>query len=237
MLSGASVGNTVSAAGAPHTTLRGGLAVKANAQPLGFPPGVVTGSVDIGNAAADQAHADATTAYNEIAARTTGAPLAGALAGTTIAPGLYAITGAASNTTTVTLDAGGNPNAVFVFQVGGALAVAAGSHVVLANGARASNVFWQVNGAGAVGANSTFAGTMIALNAVAIGNGSTVNGRAFALNGALTLDADEFYSSPPLVSINGGASDCHPRYDADDQWHHGRRGAGARHGRRSTDRR
>ena len=208
VLSGASVGNTVSAAGAPHTTLRGGLAVKANAQPLGFPPGVVTGSVDIGNAAADQAHADATAAYNEIAARTTGAPLPGALAGTTIAPGLYTITGAASNTTTVTLDAGGNPDAVFVFQVGGALAVAAGSHVVLANGARASNVFWQVNGAGAVGANSTFAGTMIALNAVAIGNGSTVNGRAFALTGALTLDADEFYSAPPRVAINGGASDA-----------------------------
>lgn len=205
VLSGASVGNTVSAGGAPHTILRGGLAVKANTQPLGFPPGIVTGPVDVGNAAADAADADATAAYAEIAARTTGVPLAGALAGVTVGPGLYTITGAVSNTTTVTLDAGGDANAFFVFQVGGALAMAAGSQVVLAHGAQASHVFWQVNGAGAVGANSSFTGTMIALNAVAIGNGSIVNGRAFALTGALTLDANAFYSSPPLVTIDGGA--------------------------------
>ena len=75
---------------------------------------------------------------------------------------------------------------------------------MLANGARASRVFWQVNGAGAVGAGSSFAGTLMALDAVAMGNGTMVNGRAFARNGALTLDANEFYSSPPAVTIAGG---------------------------------
>jgi hypothetical protein len=206
VLSGASVGNTVSAPGAPYTTLRGGLAVKPNTQPLGFPPGIVTGAIDIGNSAADSALADATAAYNEIATRTGGAPLAGALAGMTIGPGLYSIPGAVSNTTTVTLDAGGNPDAVFVFQVDGALAMAAGSHVTLAGGAQASHVFWQVNGAGAVGANASFAGTMIALNAVAFGSGTIVNGRGFALTGALTLDANDVYSAPPLITIDGGAT-------------------------------
>src|SRR5947209_20566046 len=49
VLSGASVGNTVSAAGTPHTTLRGSLGVKANTQPTGFPPGIVTGTVDVAN--------------------------------------------------------------------------------------------------------------------------------------------------------------------------------------------
>jgi hypothetical protein len=205
-LSGASVGNTVSAPGAPHTTLRGNLGVKANAQPTGFPPGVVTGTKNVGNAAAAQAHADLVSAYAEVASRPDGAPLAGALAGTTVGPGLHTVTGAVSNTTTVTLDAGGDPSAVFVFQVGGAMTMAAGSHVVLAHGARASRVFWQVNGAGAVGAGADFAGTLMALDAVAIGNGSIVNGRAMARNGALTLDANEVYSAPPAVAIDGGAT-------------------------------
>ena len=154
VLSGASVGNTVSAPGAPHTTLRGDLGVKANTQPTGFPPGVVTGANHVGNAAAAQAHADLVAAYNEVAGRTGGAALAGALAGPTLAPGLHTIAAAVSNTGTVTLDGGGDPNAVFVFQIGGAMAMAAGGHVVLTNGAQASRVFWQVNGAAAIGANA-----------------------------------------------------------------------------------
>ncbi len=205
-ISGASIGNTVSAVGAPHTTLRGDVGVAVTAQPTGFPPGVITGSTNVGNAAAMQAHADIVAAYAAIAARTGGAPLAGALAGTTVTPGLHTIAGAASNTTTLTLDAGGDPNAVFVFQVNGALAFAAGSQVTLTGGAQAARVFWQVNGAGAIGAGSAFAGTLIAMDAVAIGNGSLFNGRAFARNGALTMDADEFYSAPPIVTITGGAT-------------------------------
>ncbi len=206
VLSGASVGNTVSAVGAPHTTLRGGLGVKASTQPTGFPPGVVRGSFDIGNAAAIAAHDDLVSAYTAIVGRTGGDPLAGALAGATILPGLHTVAGAVSNTGTLTLDAAGDTNAVFVFQVNGALAFAAASQVVLVNGARASRVFWQVNGAGAIGADATFAGTLIALDAVAVGAGSMVNGRAFARNGALTLDANEFYSAPPVVAIAGGAT-------------------------------
>lgn len=206
VLSGASVGNTVSAVGAPHTTLRGNLGVKAATDPTGFPPGVVTGTMEVGTPAASAAHAAAVAAYAEIAGRTGGSPLAGALAGATLSPGLYTIAGAASNTTTLTLNAGGNANAVFVFQVGGALAFAANSHVVLTGGAQASRVFWQVNGAGAVGADSDFAGTMIAMDAVGVGNSTIVNGRMFARTGALTLDNNQFYSSPPLLTIAGGST-------------------------------
>ncbi|MEA2348819.1 MAG: hypothetical protein QOG62_2606 [Thermoleophilaceae bacterium] len=206
VLSGASVGNTVSAPGAPHTTLRGDLGVKANAQPTGFPPGVVTGVTRVGSSA-DQAHADLVAAYTEVAGRTGGLPLAGALGGVTLSPGLYTINMAASNTGTLTLDGGGDPNAVFVIQINGAMAFAAGSHVVLTGGARASRVFWQVNGAGALGANATFAGTLMALDAVGIGANTQVNGRAFARNGALTLDNNQFYSSPPVVTIAHGPTD------------------------------
>ncbi len=90
-LSGASVGNTVSAEGDPHTTLRGDLGVKANSQPTGFPPGIVTGAISVGNLAAAQAHADLVAAYDEVAARTGGNTLPLALAGQTIQPGLYTI--------------------------------------------------------------------------------------------------------------------------------------------------
>jgi hypothetical protein len=146
VLSGASVGNTVSAPGAPHTTLRGDLGVSANAQPTGFPPGVVTGATHIGSTAA-QAHADLVTAYDAVGARTGGTAFAGDQAGATFSPGLYSAAAAVSNTGTLTLDGGNNPNAVFVFQVGGALTMAAGAHVTLINGASASRVFWRVNGA------------------------------------------------------------------------------------------
>ena len=205
VLSGASVGNTVNAPLAPHTTLRGDLGVKADAQPTGFPPGVVTGVTRIGTTAA-QAHTDLVAAYSEVAARPGGTALAGQLNGVTLAPGLHSTAAAVSNTGNVTLDGGGNPDAVFVFKIGGALTMAVGAQVILANGTRASRVFWQVNGAAAVGANAKFAGTLMALDAVAMGAGTLVNGRALARNGAVSLDSNEFYSVPPAVTIAGGST-------------------------------
>jgi hypothetical protein len=80
----------------------------------------------------------------------------------------------------VTLDAEGNPDAVFIFQIDGALSTAAASSVVLANGAQASNVFWVVHGAVVAGADSTFAGTILTTEAITIGNLAQLNGRALA---------------------------------------------------------
>src|SRR6202035_5089605 len=102
VLSGASVGNTVNAPGAPFTTLRGDLGVSSAAQPTGFPPGVVTGTTRVGSTAA-QAQADLVTAYNEVAGRTGGIPVSADLAGLTLTPGLHSIAAALSNTGTVTL--------------------------------------------------------------------------------------------------------------------------------------
>ena len=206
VLSGVSVGNTVNAAGAPRTTLRGDLGVKAATQPTGFPPGLVTGTINVGNAAAAEAHADLVAAYDDVAGRAGGTALAGDLIGLTLAPGLHSSAAAVANTGTVTLDGGGDPNAVFVFKIGGAFTMAAGARVTLTNGAQASRVFWQVNGAAAVGANARFAGALMALDALAVGAGTEVNGRALARNGAVSLDSNEFYSSPPVVTIAGGAT-------------------------------
>jgi hypothetical protein len=206
VLSGTSVANTVSAPGAPYTTLRGDLGVLApGAQPTGFPPGVVTGTTRVGTSVT-QASADLATAYNDVKNRTPGAALPADLSGAVLTPGLYSSAAAVANTGTLTLDGGGDPNAVFVFQIGAALTMAAGAQVTLTDGAQASNVFWQVNGAGSIGAGATFVGTLMANAAIGVGAGTEVNGRALALNGAVSLNDNEFYSAPPAVTVAGGAS-------------------------------
>jgi Ice-binding-like/Bacterial Ig-like domain len=204
VLSGASVGNTVN--GPPFTTLHGDLGVVANAQPTGFPPGLFTGTKNVGNTAAAQAGTDLGTAYTEVAARSGGMPLPADLIGASLSPGLYSNAGAVANTGTVTLDGGGDSNAVFVFQIGGALNMAALSQVKLTDGAQASHVFWQVNGAAAIGANATFAGTVMASAAIAVGAGTEVNGRVLAETGAVSLNDNQVYSAPPTVALIGGTS-------------------------------
>src|SRR6202042_1723694 len=154
-------GASVASLGA--TTVRGDIG--APAQPSGFPPGVVVGNMQVGSADA--------TASGEIQARTGGAGLP-ALPGATLTPGLYTAAAAVAVPAlgVVTLDAGGNSNAVFVFQVPGALSLAAGAQVKLINGAQASHVFWQVNGAFSIAAGAQFAGTALATTTGTVGAGS-----------------------------------------------------------------
>ena len=91
----------------------------------GFPPGTVTGTIRIGDAAVDTAQDDRQAAYDGVAAQTGGTAFAGDQAGKTYAPGLYTTAAAITNTGTITLDAAGDPNARFVFQIGAALSSAA----------------------------------------------------------------------------------------------------------------
>ena len=197
VISGASVANL------GDTTVRGDIG--SPTQPSGFPPGVVVGNMQVGSADAT-AYNDMLTAYAEVQARTGGTALP-ALTSATLTPGLYA--GAAAVAVpalgVVTLDGGGNPNAVFVIQVNGALSLGAGAQVNLTGGAQASNVFWQVNGAFSLAAGAQFAGTVLASTTGTIGAGSLVNGRVLAET-AVTMDSDEFYSAPPTVTITGGAA-------------------------------
>ena len=202
VISGASVTNANTGTSGP-TTVRGDLG--APASPTGFPPGVVTGGINVGSADAT-AYADMQTAYTEIQNRAPGTTLP-AMAGATLTPGLYT-SGAAAGlaaSTTVTLNAGGDPDAVFVFQVNGALSLGAGAKVKLTGGAQASHIFWQVNGAFALGANGLFAGTVLASTTGGIGVDSVVNGRVLAQT-AVTMDTDQFYSAPPTVTLTGGAT-------------------------------
>ncbi|MCU1400123.1 MAG: hypothetical protein JWN62_3232 [Acidimicrobiales bacterium] len=203
VLSGASVANTLTG---PATTLRGDLGVAVVDTISGFPPGVVVGTTHNADSQALTAKADLVSAYNDAAGRTPAIPFAGDLIGQALSPGVYHSGAAVSNTGILTLDAGNDPNAVFIFQVGGALSVAAATEVKLINGAQSSRVFWQVNGAATLGATAKFAGTIMALDAISVGAGATVYGRILARNGAVTLNSNNVYTTPPALTITGGAT-------------------------------
>lgn len=135
------------------------------------------------------AHAGATAAQNFLTGLTA-SPLPGVeLGGGTIGPGVYQ-GGTIGLTGTVTLDAGGDPNAIFVFRAASTLITASASRVVLVNGAQACNVFWQVGSSATFGTTTEFAGTVIATASITATTGAAFTGRLLALNGAVTLDSN-----------------------------------------------
>ena len=151
----------------------------------------VNGSIHAGDAVAQQAQADTTIAYNDAANRPGATEVATELGGQTLTAGVYdSATGTFGITGTLTLDAQGDPNAVFIFQAASTLITASNSNVNLINGANPCNVFWQVGSSATLGTNSTFRGTILALASITVTTGVTINGRVLARNGAVTLDSD-----------------------------------------------
>jgi hypothetical protein len=138
-----------------------------------------------------QGASDLTTAYNTLngvtATNTTHTPAFGS--GETLNAGVYTIGAAGSVAGSLTLDALGDPNAVFIFRYGGAFSTGASSSIILANGASACNIFWVSEGAVSLGATSTMKGTLIANNgAILVASGCSIIGRLFSTTGAVTFD-------------------------------------------------
>ena len=177
----------------------------------GFPPGTLSGKTHRGDAAAARAQADTATAYDDLAARGPAAPVAAELGGQTLAPGVHS-GGALGLTGTLTLDAGGDPAAVFVVRAASTLTTAAGSSVVLAGGASACNVFWQIGSSATLGADSQLAGSLLAKVSVTAGNHVTVAGRLLA-QAAVSLDADTV-STPRCATVSLAASTSSVRFGA-----------------------
>jgi hypothetical protein len=184
-------GSTVTSAG-PTVVSSGDLGLSPGTSVTGFPPGTMTAPATIViDGAAAQAQLDLAVAYGNAAALPGAALLPVDLSGLTLPPGLYMTTAAATlSGGTVTLDAQGDANAVFIFQVGSALTTAGSTEVVLANGAQAKNVFWQVGSSATLGTYSVFAGTIMASASITLDTGATLQGRALALNAAVTLDSN-----------------------------------------------
>jgi len=110
------------------------------------------------------------------------------MSGITFTPGLYKTSSAVTlNSGAVTLDAQGDPNAVFVFQIGSSLIAAGGTQVILINGAQSANIFWQVGSSATLNSSSAWVGNVIAYTTITMGTDATLHGRAMASNGAVTL--------------------------------------------------
>jgi hypothetical protein len=187
-------GSTVTNTGL--TTITGGdLGLSPGTAVTGFPPGVLTppAAMHVGPAStAAQAQLDLTAAYNFAAGILLPAPqvLPGDLNGLTLTAGTYKT----SSTTMIpvggTLTLTGSASDVFVFQIGSTLTTGTGSQVVLSGGVLASNVFWQVGSSATLGVTSIFKGTIMALTSITLDTGASLQGRALARNGAVTLDTN-----------------------------------------------
>ncbi len=178
---------TPAVANSGPTVVTGDVGIWPASAITGFPPGTLTGTEYAGDATAQTAQGDLTTAYNFAAAAAGGAILTADIGGQTLAPGVYKTTSAQPSlgiTGNLTLSG----NGVYIFQIVSTLTTAANnSDVILSGGATAEDVFWQVGSSATLGTTTTFAGTIMAQASVSLDTGATLNGRALALTGAVTL--------------------------------------------------
>jgi LPXTG-motif cell wall-anchored protein/uncharacterized repeat protein (TIGR01451 family) len=164
-----------------------------------------SGSVHLADTAASQAKDALVTAYNDAAGRTPVTTIATELGGQTLSPGVYdSESGTFQITGTLTLDAGNDPDPVYVFLTSSTLVTASNSTVSLINGAIPCRVFWKVGSSATLGTNSRFVGHIFALTSIAAQTGATVQGQLLARNGSVTLDTNTITNG---VCVTGGAID------------------------------
>ena len=189
----ASAGNFAVLAGTTVTNtgpswITGEVGVAPGSAVTGFPPGT-SGPQHKGDSVATTAQTDLTAAYTNAAAQ----PCPGTnnftgvnLGGKNLVPGVYCQTTAPTLTGTLTLNGAG----VYIFQIGSTLVTASGARVVLIGGAQPCDIFWQVGSSATIATSTTFIGNIMALTSIAMQTGATLNGRALARNGAVTLDTN-----------------------------------------------
>ena len=187
-------GNFAVLSGTPNITntgptwISGKVGISPGCAITGFPPGV-SGAQDKCDAVALQAKNDLSAAYTRAANAPCPATnnLTGVnLGGKTLVPGVYCQTTAPTLTGTLTLNGSG----VYIFQIGSTLITATGARVVLIGGAQPCNIFWQVSSSATLHVNTAFVGNIMALTSIAMQTGATLEGRALARNGAVTLDTN-----------------------------------------------
>jgi hypothetical protein len=197
-------GSTVTNTG--PSVISGSVGLSPGSAVTGFPPGIVlAGTTQIANGVALQAKNDLVTAYNDAAGRSSTATVSGDLAGRTLTPGVYTSASSLGLSGQLTLDAQGNPAAVFIFQAGSSLIVGSGSQVNLIGGAQACNVYWQVGSSATIGTSSSFVGNILALTSITMTTGATLQGSALARNGAVTLDTNTI-TQATCAAATGGSS-------------------------------
>src|SRR6202171_2240256 len=183
---GVLAGTTVTNTGA--TTIAGQLGLAPGSAVVGFPPGT-SGAQHIGDAVAITAKTDLTAAFTNAAAQPCPAVIdrTGVKLGVqTLVPGVYCQTTAPTLTGTLTLNGSG----IYIFQIGSTLITAPGATVVTIGGAAPCQVFWVVGSSATLDTTTTFVGSIMALTDISMNNGVTLNGRALARNGQVSLIND-----------------------------------------------
>jgi hypothetical protein len=206
-------GSTVTNTGL--TTINGDLGLSPGTAVTGFPPGQLNGTAQIANPVALQAKNDLDAAYDDVAGRATTATVPVELGGTTKTPGVYASpAGTFGITGTLTLDAQGDPNAVFIFKAASTLITASASNVNLINSAGSCNVYWLVGSSATLGTYSVLRGNVLALASITVTTGVTVDGRVLARTAAVTLDSDTLTRAscvaPPVATTTTLTSSANP---------------------------
>lgn len=188
-------------AGSTVTCITGGIVnadigISPGTALTGFGPCTFSGSTHLADAVAAQAQLDLTSAYNTVAGMPCGTVVGTAnIGGTTRAAGVYCSASSMLVNGDLTLDGGGNPNAVFVFQAGSTLTTS--GNIVLINGAQAQNVYFQVGSSATLGVGpAIWQGNILAFTSITLNDNVTLNGRALARNGAVTLGNNNVINLP-----------------------------------------
>ena len=214
ILAGSAVTNTGT------TTAAGDVGVYPGTSITGFgPPSAITGVFHVADFVAAAAQSALTLAYNDAQSRTGAVTLSGDIGGQTLLPGVYNSASSLAITGILYLDAQGNPDATWIFQIGSTLTTAvSNSAVVLLNGAQGANVFWAVGSSATLNGGTRFQGTIMAQASITVNAGVDVSGRLLALTGAVTLINDTIslflnaslglYASNALIPIGDVIFDC-----------------------------
>jgi hypothetical protein len=174
------------------SVITGDLGLYPGTSITGFPPGSYNGALHTTDAVAAQAQIDARAAYIALASQPYDVDLSGQnLGGLTLVPGVYHFSSSAQLTGILTLDAQDNPNSVFIFQIGSTLTTASGSKVVvIREPLNWCKKYWQVGSSATLGTNTEFVGNILADISITLNTGASLDGRALALTGAVTLDTN-----------------------------------------------
>jgi hypothetical protein len=184
-------GSAVTSTGA--TVITGDLGLSPGTSVGGFPPGTLNGTLHINDAMANQAKTDLTSGYNDAVTRnaTDIVTLSGNIGGLTLTPGLYRSgSSLAISSGDLTFDAKGDANAVFIIQMASTFTATSGRKVILAGGALASNIFWQVGSSATFGTTSVLKGTFLVKQSITFNTGATLYGRALTSIGGITMAAN-----------------------------------------------
>jgi hypothetical protein len=177
------------------TTINGDIGVSPAGAITGFPvPSTVHGHIYLNTPESAAAEASLLTAYNNLFAMPAGATKTGELGGTTLFPGVYTAPATSMSVASgnLILDAQGDTNAVWIFQVGSTLDVS--TQVILVNGAQAANIFWGVGSSATI--DGVMQGNILALTSITMNTTASLNGRAQALNAAVTASGGGGASLP-----------------------------------------